>query len=281
MKRLDQLTQLTAAQLAQDDIIGIRDQSAGQTKYITVKDLTGSPDFGWAATGESWTFSSWDSATRIGVVTVPSNATTKYQLGNRVRLVQATGGTKYAIIHGVSSTTLTLFFMNGQTLNNEAITSPVYSPLYSPIGFDADPANWQLEVIDTTARQGNTPSQSTWYVPSGSTANLDIGIGKWWVEYAVGNRAHGTGATSWVSGQTTLSTTTSSVTDNNFTVATSADQASGGAMTLTAPATKRRKMTLAAKTKHYLLAWSNTQGSMGNTNGFGAYATITATSAYI
>lgn len=132
MKRLDQLTQLTAAQLAQDDIIGIRDQSAGQTKYITVKDLTGSPDFGWQATAESWAFSSYSSTTLIGVVTVPTDATTKYSVGMRVSFTQTTGGKKYGTIIALTSTTLSLIFAGGAVLNNEAITAPVFSTLNAP-----------------------------------------------------------------------------------------------------------------------------------------------------
>lgn len=139
MKRLDQLTQLTAAQLATDDIIGIRDQSAGQTKYITVKDLTGAPDFGWQATGESWAFSSWSSTLHLGVITVPTDATVKYNVGMWVRFSQTTGGTKWGKITAVTSTTLTVQFSGNATVfNNEAITSPVFSPLAQPTGAPAE-----------------------------------------------------------------------------------------------------------------------------------------------
>lgn len=280
-KRISQLTQLTAAQLAQDDKIPIVDTSAGQTKYITTKDLTGLPDTGWIATGETWAYSSWDSATRIGVITVPSDATTKYTLGMRIRISQTTGGTKYGIIHAITSTTLTVFFMSGQTFTNETVTSPVYSPLYAPYGFDADPANWQLEVIDTTLRQGNTPTKSVWYLPSGSLCTLAIGIGKWWVEYYAANRVHSTASSSWASAVVTLSTTTNSETDTNFTSTSGIDQASAGVLTLTCPHWRRRKLTLAAKTTYNLLAMSDCQGTMGGTNGFNSGARITATSAYI
>lgn len=175
MKRLDQLTQLTASQLARNDIIGIRDMSAGQTKYITVEDLTGVPSFGWQAAGESWTFSSWDATTRIGVITVPSNATLKYQAGNRVSFTQATGGTKVGIIHAVTATTLTVFFPVGTTLNNEAITSPIYSPLDTPFGFSKDPELWTL-VTRKTTRTTQGASVNTYYNIGGS---LQIGAGKW------------------------------------------------------------------------------------------------------
>jgi hypothetical protein len=175
-KRLDQLTQLTASQLAQDDIIGIRDQSAGQTKYITVKDLTGAPEFGWQATGESHVFSSWNATTRIGVITIPSDGTTKYTPGQRYRCNQTTGGLKYGIIHAVTATTLTVFFASGYTLNNEAITSPVYSPLDSPVGFDKTPDNWTLTYRKTTRTTQVGASLSTWYNLGGSLA---VGPGSW------------------------------------------------------------------------------------------------------
>ena len=106
----------------------------GELKRVTVGILTGAPDFGWQATGESWTFSSFNTTTRIGVVTVPSDATTKYSVGMWVRIAQSTGGTKWGMINAVTSTTLSINFFYNQTLNNEAITTPVYSPLAQPYG---------------------------------------------------------------------------------------------------------------------------------------------------
>ena len=135
-KRISQLTQITAAQLATTDLVPVVDVSAGQTKYATIKDLTGSPDNGWQATGESWSFSSWVAASFTGVVTVPSDATLKYNAGMWVRFSQTTGGTKYGRILSVTATAITLW-MPGYTLTNETITSPVYSGLRVPVGLPA------------------------------------------------------------------------------------------------------------------------------------------------
>lgn len=278
-KRNSQLTELLV--VAQDDYLTIVDTSAGQSKRVSVKNLTGLPDVGWTGTGEAWTFLSWDSSTRTGVVTVPSDATTKYTKGMRVRISQSTGGTKYAIIHSISSTTLTLFFMSGQTLNNEAISTPVYSPLFAPYGFDAKPSNWQLEIVDSSARQGNTPTKAAWYKPSGATTALNIGIGEWLVEYYVPNRVHAAATSTWCTTQATLSTTTNSETNSEFTSTASSDQASSGTITLMVSFWKRRRLTLAAKTTFNLLSWSDVQGTMGSTNGPGANAMVRATSAYI
>ena len=132
-KRNSQLTELLV--VAQDDYLTIVDTSAGQSKRVSVKNLTGAPDVGWTATGEAWSFSSYSSTSNVGVVTVPTDATTKYSVGMFVRFSQSTGGTKYGRIIAVTSTTLSIWFGVGvYTLNNEAISTPVYSPLAHPGG---------------------------------------------------------------------------------------------------------------------------------------------------
>lgn len=130
-KRNSQLTELLV--VAQDDYLTIVDTSAGQSKRVSVKNLTGLPDVGWTAAGEAWTFSSYTAASNTGIVTVPTDATTKYAVGMFVRISQATGGTKYGRILAVTSTTLSLWML-GYTLINEAISTPVYSPLAHPAG---------------------------------------------------------------------------------------------------------------------------------------------------
>ena len=108
----------------------------GELKRVTVGVLTGNPDVGWQASGESWVFSSWNSTTNVGVVTVPSDATTKYMEGMFVRIAQATGGTKYGMTITVTATTMSIW-MPTFTLNNEAITTSSYSPLAHPVGLPA------------------------------------------------------------------------------------------------------------------------------------------------
>lgn len=178
MGRISALTELTS--LASNDYIIVLDSSANIAKKISVANAFGIPDFGWTASGESWTFSSFSSTTRIGVVTVPSDATTKYYKGMRVKLTQSTGGTKYAIIHKVTSTTLTLFFQVGTTLNNEAITTPFYSIAYAPAGFNADKTQWLVSVSSTTTFSQTNPTNGTWYQRGPS---LTIGIGLYDVRF--------------------------------------------------------------------------------------------------
>lgn len=126
MGRISALTELTS--LASDDYLVVLDSSANIAKKITIANAFGIPDLGWTASGESWTYAT---ATTI---TVPTDATTKYDEGMIVRFSQSTGGTKYAVITNVAATVLTLRMLGGATLANEAITSTYYSTVASPIG---------------------------------------------------------------------------------------------------------------------------------------------------
>lgn len=209
-KRNSQLQELTV--VAQNDYLTIVDTSAGQSKRVSVKTLVGNVDLGWVATGESWTFSSWTSASRIGVATVPSDATTKYTPGMRVRFSQTTGGTKYGIITYVTSTTLTIFFPSGVTFTNETITSPVYSSIKVPYGFNTDPSVWELTYGVTSNTATNVGSFNNWVNPGG--ANVSVGPGAWKVSI----RGSMTQVNSSASGQFSragIGTTNNSVVDND------------------------------------------------------------------
>lgn len=126
MGRISALTELTS--LASDDYLVVLDSSANIAKKITIANAFGIPDVGWTASGESWTYAT---ATTI---TVPTDATTKYDEGMIVKFTQATGGTKYAVIVTVAATVLTLRMLGGATLVNEALTSTFYSTVASPLG---------------------------------------------------------------------------------------------------------------------------------------------------
>lgn len=94
---------------------------------------------GWdmlsATEAASVAYSSFNSATRIGVLTVPSDGTLRYTLGMKMRIYQSTGGWKYGFIIAVTSTTVSLFFSAGVTLNNEAVLLPAYSFHHVPLGY--------------------------------------------------------------------------------------------------------------------------------------------------
>ncbi len=182
MGRISALTELTS--LASDDYLVVLDSSANIAKKISIANAFGIPTFGWTATGESWTYASWTSGTRIGTITVPTDATTKYKAGDRIKITQSTGGTKYGIIVLVAATLLTVFFPTGTTLNNEAITTPFYALSgVNPLGFPTDKVLWGLELSDTSQRSQTTPTVNTWY--NIGSQSLAVGPGIWDVGYTV------------------------------------------------------------------------------------------------
>ena len=88
--------------------------------------LNGSWD-GWVGANESWAYAS---ATTI---TVPSNATTKYAIGDWVKITQS-ATVKHFVITGVASTVLTVVGVlpTGTTVANSAITANAYSKVRNP-----------------------------------------------------------------------------------------------------------------------------------------------------
>lgn len=86
-----------------------------------------SADTGWREVTDSWSYAS---ATTI---TVPTDATTKYSVGDKIRLTQST--VKYFYITGVTTTILTINGGTDYTLTNAAITDISYSKAATPVGF--------------------------------------------------------------------------------------------------------------------------------------------------
>lgn len=86
-----------------------------------------SADTGWREVTDSWTYAS---ATTI---TVPTDATTKYSVGDKIRLTQST--VKYFYITGVTTTILTINGGTDYTLTNAAISDISYSKACTPVGF--------------------------------------------------------------------------------------------------------------------------------------------------
>ena len=247
MGRISALTELTS--LASDDYLVVLDSSANIAKKITVANAFGITDLGWTASGESWTYASWTSTTRIGTITVPTDATTKYVAGMRIKITQSTGGTKYGIITKVAATLLTIFFPTGTTLNNEAITSPQYSLAKSPSGFDLDPTVWTLEYTRTTQDTQASPTANTWYKLNASD-ELVLGIGLWYAGYSVGHFA--AKAAGGIDFETTLSTSSSSETDSTMTART---QSSGATPTqLMDPIVKTRILAVTSQTTYHLIS---------------------------
>lgn len=87
---------------------------------------------GWVDAGETWTCSS------NNVITVPSDATDKYSIGDKLKLTDD-GTVIYAYVVAVAATTLTVLCNTASgtetTLaSGSTITSPYYSKAETPIG---------------------------------------------------------------------------------------------------------------------------------------------------
>jgi Concanavalin A-like lectin/glucanases superfamily len=89
---------------------------------------TPAPASGWNSAGESWTYAS------STTITVPSDATTKYSLGDKIRLKQG-GGYKYFYVTDLTSTVLTVTGGSDYSVANASITDNDYSKVVTPVGF--------------------------------------------------------------------------------------------------------------------------------------------------
>lgn len=135
---------------------------------------------GWIDANETWTYSAWDDTNGVSTatITVPSDATTKYQEGMRVKFTQPTDGTKYGIITKVETTTLTVLINNDYDFDNEAISDPFYSAAKVPLGFDLSEEKYGILVTDTNSNVQASPVQNQWYNSGSISADLPIGLWK-------------------------------------------------------------------------------------------------------
>lgn len=90
-------------------------------------EATATPADGWVHVTDAWVYAS---ATTI---TVPTDATTEYSVGDKIRLTQTT--VKYFYVTAVTSTTLTVNGGTDYTVANAAITDISYSKAVTPLGF--------------------------------------------------------------------------------------------------------------------------------------------------
>lgn len=102
---------------------------------------------GWFKANETWAYAS---ATTI---TVPSDATLKYSVGDKIRWKQG-GSFKHAYIVSRTSTVLTVF---GDAVTNSGITDNHYSRQENPYGFP----DWFDVTLTSSVSGGTAPSYST------------------------------------------------------------------------------------------------------------------------
>lgn len=154
-----------------------------------------SADTGWREVTDSWTYAS---ATTI---TVPTDATTKYSVGDKIRITNST--VKYFYITAVAATTLTITGGTSYTLANAAISDVSYSKAATPFGFphvmNFTPAYAQLTVGNATNTGSFTIVGKNIFVTTeltlGSTSSVSTGPT---MTLPVTGTAHGTTLTHWL-----------------------------------------------------------------------------------
>lgn len=120
---------------------------------------------GWRSANETWTYAS---ATTI---TVPSGATGKYSVGDKVRIYQA-NTTKYFYIVGVTSTVLTITGGTDYTLTNSTINNPCTSRRATPVGF---PGEFAYTPTWTNLTVGSA-TQNTYFTMKGKMVVARVAI---------------------------------------------------------------------------------------------------------
>lgn len=267
-KKITQLATIT--EVADDDLlvgVDVSDTSGsdnGTNKKFTKASLLDGlapldPQItGWNPLGEDLVYVSVDDPT--GVVKVEGkDITDKLSVGMRLRFTNG-GNVINAIITAIAfSVDTTITFLHEidpadsqalYLLTNSAITLPYFSSQKAPYGFPTDPRKWSVQVRNVTGYTQASPTQGTWY--NLGSILLTVPRGLWKLSYQ--SCPYCVYANNIFAMQQTLSTSSSSVSDADFTV-----QVLGyhrGEM----PVHREKIVSLASKTTYYLLLLSNTVG---------------------
>lgn len=231
---------------------------------------------GWSPAGETWTYASADAPTFTFTI-AGVDKTTKYYAGMKIKLTQTTP--KFFVITKVAfstDTTVTVYGGTDYVLANAAITSPFYSLSKSPAAFPLDPLKWVFETTDSSDRSQAAPAANTWYNLGAFTSSIPIGA--WDLSYDVALQVNeGTSANCVI--QTTLSTATSSATDNSFTTYDTINVSTAGGRTFF----RKKDLNVTSKTPYYLNSRVQTAGidSLANLNATAFPGSIKARCSYI
>lgn len=215
--------------------------------------IAGYNSSGWTPVTDSWAYASVDGS--IGVITIPSNGTTKYSVGMRIKLTQTT--VKYFIVVAVTATTLTVYGGTDYTLANAAISAISFSCHKSPLGFPMSPAKWTVTYSDTTQR---TPAAST-TISQVTNAQIDAPIGLWEVVVSQAVKCQRPGGTG-ISFKNGLSDATNTFYDNEFILHVDGNWTSGtGSISLSGV---HRFSKLLALTVKDTLYWNHVVSTVSN-----------------
>jgi len=113
--------------LTTDDDKFLTSNSSGTTVLTPAANINKYVGPGWTIASDAWSFSSYNSTTKIGVINAATGAQTRYSPGMKLKFTQPTLGIKFAKIISVGTTTITIQLAGTSILANEAISLPFYS----------------------------------------------------------------------------------------------------------------------------------------------------------
>lgn len=116
----------------------------------------------WQEISETWTYAS------ASTITVPTDATTRYSKGMKIRFKQG-GSYKYGVVRVVAATLLTIVVNTDYTVANSAITDIAISYADRPVGF---PTSFNF-TCNLTASTTN---------PTGITTTANYVVFSWGIE---------------------------------------------------------------------------------------------------
>lgn len=171
-KVINGLTEDTAPDPVADFLVTY-DTSGAAAKKIKVG-ATGAAK-GWNEVSETWTYAS------ANTITVPTDATTKYQKGMGIRWKQG-GGYKYAYVTIVAATLLTVTGGTNYTVANSAITDIAYTltpttAVGFPVSFTCAAPTWSTATIDNGTGGQQPTAGSSNFVVRGNKVELFIALG--------------------------------------------------------------------------------------------------------
>lgn len=135
---------------------------------------------GWQDANESWVYAS---ATTI---TVPTNATTKYSVGDKIRFQNNDSGTYlYAYVVTVAATLLTVV---GDAVPNATLTDNYYSKQTSPLGFP----QWFSWTATLTASTDTVPTYTTTFTNRFRMVGKSVAVQSTWMNASGGTAGSGT-----------------------------------------------------------------------------------------
>lgn len=243
--------------LTVEDILQLGPVAREYIRSLITIPSSGVPVDGWVDAGETWTYASTDGPTFT--LTVPTDLTAKYAVGQRIKLTQTT--VKYFIVTKVAysspNTTMTLYGGTDYTLVSAAITSPFYSIVKAPVGFPLNPDKWTVESTKAANASQGTAVAGTWY--NISTFQISLPIGVWRVVWNASIYCDSDdGAENTTSG--TLSAANNSQTDSTMTAQVRV-VGTGGVDTAGVTVTKEKIIGVTSKESRFLNLMTSNGGS--------------------